>query len=237
VEDEFGEVTVDETEREAVLRGQFGEPTFVDGKPRCMSDVKYMTKVKKENSGTLDDFCMLDAGRGTSHSGYGPCDLHGGDTDSKALELDSSIDQSYVRVIKNQRLKELFEQERNRENIDNLDDEIVLVSSMLQLVAESFGMDLDTETGEVTEIESPTRLRAQSAEMIGLVRQKSALIKNKYEIMQIAGEAIPRSRVRSYLMQVQLILSQTLRDVCPHCNKAHNMRSNALTALELVGGL
>ena len=233
---DVGEIIVPESEEDSILRQKFGEPTTVDGEPKCFAPNRSDTKRRNGNS-VDDNFCMLGAGRGTSHKGYGPCDLHGGDTDVSAIAITENVDSRDAIVIKNDRLKQLFDQEMNSGSIDNMDSNIALISAMIKMTAEGFGMVYDTDAEGMIETDNPNVLRSQSLEMAALIRQKSAIIKDKHQVMQIAGETIPRSLVRSYALQMQLAVAKILRDTCPHCHKVHNMRTDVLAELNDLGGL
>ena len=175
--------------------------------------------------------CLKQAGWGTTHLGSGPCRTHGG-ASSEGIVL-REVGSSYTEVVKHQRLKELLSEQDTEAFLDNTDGEIKLIRAIIKLLAENLGMSLSTDGEEL----SVTAMKHDAAEIIAMAAQLSIAIKRKYEILQIAGETIPREKVLSWVNQIQLILNNTLRDTCPHCRRDHGMRSRAFEALKMLGDL
>jgi hypothetical protein len=216
-------VTIPENQEE-VLRERFGDPEILDGRAICGLVLKH----NKEGR------CMLDPGWGTIHLGFGPCKHHGGDTgDLRMAPVDT---EAYSSIVKYDRLRKALSVEESRENLDNLDGEIILIRAMIRVTAEDFGLALNDD-GEVVQSSNPGAIRGHALEITTLIDRLTSSIKRKYEVLQIAGETIPRERVRSYINQLQLILNQTLRDQCQFCSRTHNLRSMTFDALALLGDI
>tara|TARA_Y100000310_G_C20686859_1_gene819564 strand:- start:1 stop:651 length:651 start_codon:yes stop_codon:yes gene_type:complete len=193
-------------------------------------------KGKGKSEPEQDDICGLTAGWGTDHLGTGRCRLH---PLTSVAEIDNRF--SYEEVLQNPRLVEIYREQEAQADLDNLDKEIVLLRSLVVVVAENFGVELkkDEDSNEIllNIVENPSVLRGQASQVIGVVRELTSAIKRKYEVLQIAGETIPREKVIQYVTQVRMVLNQTLRDHCPNCHENIHMRENAAEALSLIGDL
>ena len=223
----YGEVEVEPSESDLQNMERFGKPNLSpSGKEICGEPL----------SGKNKGECTLRPGAGTTHEGFGPCYHHGGDNNKQALEIARSTDGVDVRVIKHTRLRQLFEQERNKENIDNIDGEIALISSMIQLTGETFGMKMK-EDGTYVEVSSNSLLAAQAHSLSVLIDRKTVLIKRKWELLQIAGDVFEKGRVRAYVSSIQTVINDILRDECRNCGAKHNMRERVFAAFKLIGSL
>jgi hypothetical protein len=188
---------------------------------------------------TNHGLCTKLAGWGTTHTGVGACKLHGGE---KRLDYHTK-EEEYTIQIKHIRLKQLYEEEELRSNLgqlDDTDDMIMLVRALIRVIAEEFGQALVTGEDGIPRLEQtidPGVLRGQVGDIVHMIDRLSASIKRKYEILQLAGESIPREKVRAYVTRIQLILNQVLRDSCSECGHVHNMRDNAIKSLFVLGDL
>lgn len=219
---------------------QTGE-TFYDAEdqPKCMRPNHPNTP---RDRGSEFKVCHRDAGWGTIHLGKGACKDHGGEV---VTALDKKVDKefAYSLVVKDTRLQQLLLEEENRENIDNLDNEILLARAMIRYLAEKFGVSLNigTEKGdEPIEVNNPIGLRLITSEIQEIMRLTaflSSLIRKKYEIMGLAGEVLTREAVRQYVAQIQLLLNNILRNTCPECHFEHNQRDQVMAGLALIGNL
>ena len=216
-------------EAEIALEERYGPPILnADGNPICGRDKK----------GT-ERRCTKSAGWGTVHSGYGPCKTHGGEGHSD-LEVRDENSGSYNLVIKHQRLAELFRQEMKVADPDNLDKEITLIRSMIKLLAENFGAgdNIDFEAAIEGKLDGTfTTIRDEAIDIAKLVDNLSSTIRKKHEVLRMAGEMISRDVVRAYMLQIQLVLNNTLRNTCQHCRRTTNARDQCLAALQALGNL
>ncbi len=219
---------------------QVGETLYdEDDQPKCMRPNHQNTSRDK---GADFKVCHRDAGWGTIHFGRGPCKDHGGD---EVTALDTKVDEkfSYSLVVQNDRLKQLLEEEETRENIDNLDNEILLSRALIRFLAEKFGVSLNVgiEEGEpALEIDNAVGLRlitTEIQEIMKLTAFLSSLIRKKYEIAGLAGEVLTREAVRIHMTQIQILLNNTLRNTCPNCQEPHNQREQVMAGLALIGSL
>lgn len=205
---------------------QFGEPQIDEnGKAICGRG--------KSNG----DICKMDSGWGTHHIGYGACKHHDSET---ALDLPLPKGKIlYSEVATNNRLRSHLSQEEDRTELDNIDGEIVLLRAMMKILVEKYGHSVADDTGEIIDIiefgTSFDEIESQTKAIVNLVDKISAGIKRKYEVMQIAGNTVTRERVREYLSQIQIGLSQVLRNECPKCRHQHNMRDTAVKSIKSVG--
>lgn len=192
--------------------------------------------------GLITGICMREAGWGTTHIGEGECRDH--EVKDDAISVTS--DNVYSLDVKHKRLKELVESEEARSKlgtIDNLDGEIKLLRAMIRITAEAFGQELqvqgegDDASFSVVEVEDPDVLRSHVSSITHFVDRLSTLIKRKYEILHISGETIPRERVRQYVTSIQIILNNTLRDICSECGHKHGMQSEVLKQLYILGDI
>lgn len=173
--------------------------------------------------------CQLGAGWGTSHPGSGRCSKHEAvkTRPDRSLVSKDSLSDSYSVIVKHRRLKEFLAEESD----DLLDNEIRLARAMIKVIAEEFGMTVDPESQQVTEVRGFEGLSAHAKTIAALQDSLSNLIKRKYELLAIASNTIPRERVLAYINQVQLVLDKLLRNTCDNCGYVHKTRDTVIKAL------
>lgn len=217
------------------LETEFEPSEIVLGRPVCGG-----RRTGHEHEG---ETCLALAGWGTVHKGSGPCKHHGGEAETgidRALHASKS---SYISLIKHKRLREIYTYEETREQIDSVDEEIILMRSLIKLLSEQFGLgikdgeDEDEDEDEGEELFDFNSVHDQASKLTGLIDKLSTAIKRKYEVLEIAGAVIPRDAVRAYVNQVQLELNRILRNTCRHCGAEDGQRDKALEALAKVGSL
>jgi hypothetical protein len=185
---------------------------------------------ERKNPSPGERLCIQVAGYRTDHLGEGACIDHEGGS----AMLDTNGGGTYSTVITNPSLRKYFEaQITNKDEMDNLDNEIALMRSMIMWSVEQFGTKIlmDAEGNLITIDVSPQELRKDISEFTGVIQKLSQAIKAKYEIHQIAAEMIPRGQVRAYMAQVQTILNNVLRDTCSQCKHEHGMRTKTIQTL------
>jgi len=203
-----------------IVQDKFGDAVFNgEGQPIC---------------GQLRDNgqeCLLVAGWGTTHAGVGPCRRHGGMEPTELVKQEDS----YALYLKHSRLRALFEEEATNENIDNLDNEIVLLRAMLKLMSEEFGVDFLAGESETEKLIQFNATASQIKSISQTIKQLGDLIEQKYRLMHIAGEAIPRESVRGYIGQIQNILAAVLNNQCVKCGHKHDAATKVFTSLRQLG--
>lgn len=207
---------------------QYQQNVFRDERPICGRE------------GYKGRVCENTAGSGTDHLGLGPCVQHENKKERESRLLLAPVKNASTIVLRHQRLRELVDTERMRENLDSLDNEIVLLRAMIGLLSEKYGFVIgEDDEGNREEMPAVTfsQFDEQSRAIAKLIDSLSGTIRRKWEVLQLGGAIIPRETVRAYISQIQAILNQTLRNSCPKCGAVHNMRENALAALRLLGGL
>lgn len=180
--------------------------------------------------------CHRTSGWGTQHAGYGPCVHHGGISDDL-----QNVDRSYATVVTHRRLRELLIEEYAAPDVDNLDHEIILLKAIIRLLAENFAIKLTYDKDglvvdeEEEHIQGFYQITEQSVEIRKTINDLSNTIKKKYQVMLLAQETIPRTRVRSYIGQILNILNSTLRNTCESCGHDHQTLNNVQQSLGLIG--
>ena len=219
---------IDRPEYVQMLSEQFGEQQFQGDQPVCGREL---------NNGR--GRCTRSPGWGAIHLGYGPCVDHGGE---RTTDLDVRTNgNTYHLVVQNERFKDLIEEEyRNSSAMDNVDGEIILLRAMIKLLAEKFGLQLAINSDGSAEEEQTIAYQvigSQGKQIVNLIRELSKTIKQKYEVMQMAGDMISKETVYAYMREAQIVLQNTLRNTCKDCGAEHNMRDNAVTALGILGNI
>ena len=182
--------------------------------------------------------CHLDAGWGTEHFGFGPCVRHGGKAD--ALQ---TVDRSYATVVTHRRLRQLLAEEYAQPDTDNLDHEIILLKGIIRLLAENFALRLNYDKDGLVDDEDDSQIAAfwqiteQSAEIRKTINDLSNTIKKKYQVMLLAQETIPRSKVRLYVGQILNVLNSALRNTCEKCGDEHQTLNNVQASLKIIGDI
>ena len=181
------------------------------------------------------DICQLGAGWGTSHSGIGPCQKHGGSIETTLAKKNGT---AYSIYVQHERLKKILTEEEANAESDNLDGEISLIRGMIRLMAEEFGFEIDED---MTQERIFGRTATQVQQVAKLVDRMAGLIERKYRVAAIAGEMVPREAVRAYIQSLQNVLITVLTNEtrCPKCKAQikHDMYDKAFAAMRLVGSL
>ncbi len=191
-----------------------------------------------QSNSVQGSICHHDAGWGTEHRGFGPCVQHGGVSD----EL-QNVDRSYVQVVTHHRLRQLLIEEYAAPDTDNLDNEIILLKGIIRLLAENFAIKLTYDKDglvmdeEESEISGFWQITEQSAEIRKTINDLSNTIKKKYQVMLLAQETIPRSKVRSYVGQILNVLNTALRNTCEKCGDDNQTLNNVQASLKIIGDI
>lgn len=193
------------------------------------------------------DICTRQAGWGTDHFGEGVCKEHpmsieeSEEEKQQELELRPHNDSNYSIVITHPRLQQFFAQQQEAyDSLDNIDDELRLMRSMIMLAVQDFGSkaSINEEGGmELNSELTPLELGREITRFITLIDKLTNAIERKHRIKQLAGEAIPRQEVQNYMAQVTIILNNGLRDRCVECGDEHNMRTKTIDALAALGSI
>jgi hypothetical protein len=211
-----------------LLEEEFGSP-ILDEQGRAICGARKLR----------DGNCNRLAGWGTVHSGVGPCKEHGGRIETAIVQ--TSTQQDYRLYLKHVRLRELYEEQTSEENIDALDNEIMLLRAMLRLMSEQFGVDILSESEEdpgADELIVQFNATSSQVNAIGKnVKILGDLIEQKYRLMHIAGQAMPREAVEAYVNQIRTILAGVLKNQCLNCGTEHGDANRVFTALRQLGGI
>lgn len=180
-------------------------------------------------------FCNNDAGWATEHPGYGPCVNHGGQPKG-TLMIDP--ERNLTNVVQNEQLRAILAAEYTNQDIDGLDDEIVLMKALIKMQATRLGVKTYWDEDDKLVIEQDdSNLTDEAKEITRSIVLLSNVIKNKYQVLTISREAIPRDRVQAYVGQILAILNSTLRNTCESCKHEHNMQKTVIESLQLLGGI
>jgi hypothetical protein len=200
---------------------------------------------ERKNPSPGEELCIQTAGYRTEHVGEGACIDHEGQNGKVDLAIigtdpSNGHDASYSMVITHPQLLKYFEaQMTNKGELDNIDNEIALMRSMIMWSVEQFGKRvLIDKEGEAFIVDvAPQELRKDIADFTGIIQKLTQAIKAKYEIHQIAAEMIPRGQVKAYMAQVVTILNNVLRDTCSQCKHEHGMRTKTIQTLQGLSAL
>lgn len=206
-----------------------------DGKAICGQQT---SKGRIEGTNAI---CQSPAGLGTPHLGVGPCRHHGG-LDVSPLDgfMQPSKSLDYSLDVTNEHLARIINEEANRQDVDNIDGEIILVRSLIRFLLRYFGLQVElTSDGNLnpTDTEAYLALNSQTKEAIRLIQQLSSLIRRKYEILATTNSVIPRDVVDAYINNIRIVLMNTLRDSCPRCHEHTGQRTAAFAGLSMIGSI
>lgn len=194
--------------------------------------------IPKCNGPAHDGPCQRTAGWGTPHVGGGLCRDHDNPPVKDGIPPLPAVRNSYASVVANSRFRELISYYEQQESIDSLDDEIVLMKSLIALLAEFVGLDVKIdENGQADVMQGYLGLSSQSREIVSIIRTLSETIKVKYQIIVATREAIPRDDVRKYIAAIETVLQKSLRDTCPHCGREIGMLTTVLIDLGNIQSL
>ena len=181
--------------------------------------------------------CANDAGWGTDHFGYGPCVTHGGVSNGMISKDNLTV------VVENEQLRAILAAEYENQSVDSLDDEIILLKAMIKMLASTFAVKVHWDADDAVVMQGDEDMQGwkglseQAKEISRIIMLLANTLKNKYQILQISRETIPREQVRAYINQVIALLQNSLRNTCERCGHEHGSLNNVIAGMDIIGGI